>query len=220
MARHLSTPDTSRDLFRDIRRKGDPLPGVETGLAGVDEAGRGPIAGPVVSAAVILDPERVPEGLDDSKALSAQRRDELFALICARADVAVAIACVDRIAVTDIRAATLWSMTRAVGALATPPETILVDGRDVLPGRETASIAVIGGDARHPAIAAASIIAKVTRDRIMCRADDAFPGYGFASHKGYGTAAHLANLRRLGPCPLHRVTFAPVARLLRQPPRD
>lgn len=203
-----------RDLFRDIRRAGDPLPGVSAALAGVDEAGRGPIAGPVVTAAVILDPDDIPDGLDDSKALSARRREALYETIMAHAQVGVCAASARRIDATNIRAATLWAMNRAVEALARMPETILVDGRDQLPGREARSIAVIGGDARHAAISAASIIAKVTRDRMMARAERAFPGYGFARHMGYGTREHMAALERLGPCPIHRASFAPVSRLL------
>ena len=209
--------EPTSDLFRDIRRPGDPLPGVSLRIAGVDEAGRGPLAGPVVAAAVILDPTRVPDGLDDSKALSAAQREALFVDILVCATVSLCAASPARIAATDIRAATLWAMNRAVDGLALVPETVLVDGRDQLPGREAMSIAVIKGDARHAAISAASIVAKVARDRLMVRAERAYPGYGFAQHMGYGTAAHLAALRRLGPCPIHRATFAPVARLLQGP---
>ena len=206
--------EPSNDLFRDIRRLGDPLPGVSREIAGVDEAGRGPIAGPVVAAAVILDPRRIPDGLDDSKALSATRREALFAEIMACATISFCAASPARIAATDIRAATLWAMNRAVDGLSSTPETVLVDGRDQLPGREAMSIAVIKGDARHLSISAASIIAKVARDRLMTRAARVFPGYGFEKHMGYGTKAHMDALVLLGPCAIHRATFAPVASLL------
>ena len=206
--------EPSNDLFRDIRRLGDPLPGVSREIAGVDEAGRGPIAGPVVAAAVILDPRRIPDGLDDSKALSATRREALFAEIMACATISFCAASPARIAATDIRAATLWAMNRAVDGLSSTPESVLVDGRDQLPGREAMSIAVIKGDARHLSISAASIIAKVARDRLMTRAARVFPGYGFEKHMGYGTKAHMDALTRLGPCAIHRATFAPVANLL------
>lgn len=208
----------SADLFRDIRRIGDPLPAIAEDIAGTDEAGRGPIAGPVVAAAVILDPRRIPDGLDDSKKLTAARREALFAEIIACASVSVVCASTQRIGETNIRAASLWAMNRAVDGLNRQPGTVLVDGRDVLPGREAMSIAVIKGDQRHAAISAASIIAKVTRDALMMRAAICYPDYGFERHKGYGTAAHLAALKRLGPCSLHRTTFAPVARLLNRSP--
>lgn len=179
-------------------------------VAGVDEAGRGPLAGPVTAAAVILDPDDIPDGLDDSKALTAERREELFGQIVAKATVASACASAAEIDRFNIRGATLIAMRRAVAALGVAPEYVLVDGRDVPPGCACQASAVIGGDAASLSIAAASIVAKVVRDRMMRRACLAFPGYGFSKHMGYGTAAHLAAIAALGPSPLHRMTFAPL----------
>ncbi|WP_255699972.1 ribonuclease HII [Jiella avicenniae] len=179
-------------------------------VAGVDEAGRGPLAGPVTAAAVILDPEDIPDGLDDSKALTAERREELFAEIVARAIVASASASAAEIDRFNIRGATLIAMRRAVAALGVSPQYVLVDGRDVPPGCACQAAAVVGGDATCLSIAAASIVAKVVRDRMMRRACLAFPGYGFSRHMGYGTAAHLAAIEVHGPSPLHRMTFSPL----------
>ena len=180
-------------------------------LAGIDEVGRGPLAGPVVAAAVILDPERVPHGLDDSKKLSAAIREELFGEIMERA-LAVSIASVTaaEIDAINIRQATLLAMRRAVAALPLTPLHILVDGNDP-PQFACSCEAIVQGDGQIASIAAASIIAKVTRDRMMAALDAEHPGYGFARHKGYGTAQHAEALLRLGPCPIHRMTFAPVA---------
>lgn len=179
-------------------------------VCGVDEAGRGPLAGPVVTAAVILDPNAIPPGLDDSKRLDAETRARLFDLICASAHVAVASASAGEIDRTDIRAATLAAMARAVSALPVRPVLALIDGRDVPPGLAMPGRALVKGDQLSVSIAAASIIAKVTRDRMMMAADAAWPGYGFADHKGYGTARHLDAIARLGPCSLHRMSFAPL----------
>ncbi|MCG6207785.1 ribonuclease HII [Rhodopseudomonas sp. HC1] len=179
-------------------------------VAGCDEAGRGPLAGPVVAAAVVLDPKRVPKGLDDSKRLSADRRAELFEEICATAQVSVVCASPERINRDNILRASLWALTRAVHALPDLPQHVFVDGRDRLATR-CESEAVIGGDGLIASIAAASIIAKVTRDRLMCRLAQECPGYGFESHKGYGVPEHLAALSRLGPTVHHRRFFAPVA---------
>ncbi len=179
-------------------------------VAGVDEAGRGPLAGPVTAAAVILDPDDIPDGLDDSKVLTAERREELFAAIVTKAVVATASASAAEIDRFNIRGATLIAMRRAVAALGVTPDHVLVDGRDVPPGCGCQASAVIGGDAASLSIAAASIVAKVVRDRMMRRACSAFPGYGFSQHMGYGTAAHRAALLSLGPCALHRMTFAPL----------
>jgi ribonuclease HII len=179
-------------------------------LAGVDEVGRGPLAGPVVAAAVILDPQAVPDGLDDSKNLSAARREELFALIAQSAlAIGVASATAAEIDVINIRQATLLAMRRAVAALAIRPVCVLVDGNDppVLP---CACESVIGGDAQIASIAAASIIAKVTRDAMMARLCARYPAYGFSAHAGYGTPQHRAALLAQGPCPEHRYSFAPV----------
>lgn len=179
-------------------------------VCGVDEAGRGPLAGPVVAAAVILDPRAIPVGLDDSKRLDAERRDTLFDRICATAHVSVATASAATIDATDIRAATLATMRRAIAGLAVRPRVALIDGRDVPPGLAIEVRALVKGDQLSVSIAAASIIAKVVRDRLMIAADATWPGYGFADHKGYGTARHLAAIARLGACPLHRLSFAPL----------
>jgi len=195
-------------IEEDARRRwGGPV-------AGVDEAGRGPLAGPVVAAAVILDPARIPDGLDDSKALTAEFREELFAAITAHHRVAFAAAAVDRIDRDNIRGATLWAMRRAVAGLCRPPQGVLVDGKDVPPNLPCRGLAIVKGDARVPAIAAASIVAKVVRDRLMRRQAGLYPGYGFERHVGYATPEHQSALERLGPCPLHRRSFAPVREAL------
>jgi ribonuclease HII len=181
-------------------------------IAGVDEAGRGPLAGPVVAAAVILCDGGI-DGLDDSKKLSAKRREELEALILARCIVGIGSASVEEIDQINILQATMLAMTRAVGALGVEPACVLVDGNRLPKWRYRAE-AVVGGDAIHPCISAASIIAKEHRDRIMIAADRDFPGYGWASNKGYGAAVHIAALARLGPTPLHRRSFAPVREAL------
>jgi ribonuclease HII len=183
-------------------------------IAGVDEAGRGPLAGPVVAAAVVLDPKRVPKGLADSKMLTAARREELFAEITATAAVAFAAASTERIETLNIRGATLWAMARSVASLDVRPDFAFVDGKDVPPGLACHAEAVIDGDALVQSIAAASIVAKVVRDRIMGRLGECFPDYGFERHMGYSTPEHLAALVRFGPCPHHRRSFAPVAALL------
>ena len=182
-------------------------------LAGVDEVGRGPLAGPVVAAAVVLDPYAVPDGLNDSKALSAARREELSGAIV-RAARAVAIASVPapEIDAVNIRVASLLAMRRAVLGLAVAPERVLVDGRDAVPGLHLPCDAVVGGDARSRSIAAASIVAKVMRDAMMARAGLAWPQFGFERHKGYPVPTHRAALDRDGPCPLHRLTFGSVRR--------
>lgn len=178
-------------------------------IAGVDEAGRGPLAGPVVAAAVILCGCGI-AGLDDSKKLSAKRRAELEAQILAQCVVGIGIASVEEIDAINILQATMLAMTRAVEALGLEPGHVLVDGNR-LPRWRYSAEAVIGGDAIHPCISAASIVAKEHRDRMMLAADAEYPGYGWASNKGYGAAAHLAALRELGPTPLHRRSFGPVA---------
>jgi ribonuclease HII len=179
-------------------------------VAGCDEAGRGPLAGPVVAAAVILDPKRIPRGLDDSKKLSRDRREVLYGRICARADVAVAFAPPWRIDRDNIRQASLWALARAVMALPVRPRLVLVDGCDRIDAGCDCE-PVVRGDALVLSIAAASIVAKVTRDRLMARVGDACPGYGFERHMGYGVPAHVAALDRLGPTLHHRRSFAPVA---------
>lgn len=184
-----------------------PLP-----LAGVDEAGRGPLAGPVVAAAVILDRARVPAGIDDSKKLTEPARMRLCAEIRAAAIVGVGVASVEEVDQLNILWASMLAMERAVAALAVEPAMVLVDGNRC-PRWTRPSVPVVGGDALCLSIAAASIVAKHERDRMMRDYDSAHPGYGWASNKGYGSAAHLEALRRLGPTPLHRRSFAPVAQL-------
>ena len=179
-------------------------------VAGCDEAGRGPLAGPVVAAAVVLDPKRIPRGIDDSKRLSADKREELFEEICATASFAVAFASPARIDRDNILRASLWALARAVHALPQLPRHVFVDGRDQI-AVPCDCDAVIGGDGLVLSIAAASIIAKVSRDRLMCKLALDCPGYGFDSHKGYGVPEHLAALDRLGPTVHHRRFFAPVA---------
>lgn len=178
-------------------------------VAGVDEAGRGPLAGPVSAAAAILDPARPIAGLADSKTLTAAQREALFEEILAKATVSVAFMTARQIEETDIRKASLEAMRRAVAGLALPPDFALIDGRDVPPGLPCPARAVIGGDGISASIAAASIIAKVLRDRMMARAELSFPGYGFGRHAGYGTKQHKTAISELGPCALHRMSFAP-----------
>lgn len=179
-------------------------------LCGVDEAGRGPLAGPVVAAAVILPPGASLSGLNDSKKLSPRRRERLAAEIRTTALAwAVAEASAAEIDEWNILRATLRAMARAVAALPLLPDEVLVDGNRA-PTLEVPVRTIIGGDALEPAIMAASILAKTHRDARLVALEARYPGYGFARHKGYGTAAHLAALARLGPCPEHRRSFAPV----------
>ena len=183
-------------------------------LAGVDEAGRGPLAGPVVAAAVILDDLNPIAGLNDSKKLSPLRREKLYDEIRAKAlCCSVAQASVEEIDQLNILQATLLAMSRAVEGLRLKPHKVLVDGNR-LPVLDVLAEAIVRGDATVPAISAASILAKVTRDRWCRELDLQYPEYGFAGHKGYGTAEHLAALRTHGACPEHRKTFAPVAQVL------
>jgi ribonuclease HII len=184
-------------------------------VAGCDEAGRGPLAGPVVAAAVILDPQRVPRGLNDSKRLMPEEREALYEKILATAQVAVAFGSTARIDRDNIRQASLWALARAVAALPTMPRLVFVDGCDrVAVPAECDCRAVIGGDGLVASIAAASIVAKVTRDRLMIRLGAAHPGYGFERHMGYSVPEHFNALARLGPTPHHRRSFAPVAAAL------
>jgi len=178
-------------------------------VAGCDEAGRGPLAGPVVAAAVVLDPKRIPKGIDDSKRLTAERREELFEEICATSSFAVAFASPARIDRDNILRASLWALARAVRALPEMPQHVFVDGRDKVDAPCDCD-AVIGGDGIVMSIAAASIIAKVTRDRLMCALAADCPGYGFETHKGYAVPEHREALDRLGPSIHHRRFFAPV----------
>ncbi len=181
-------------------------------IAGVDEAGRGPLAGPVVAAAVILPEAHDIIGLDDSKKLTAKRRAELETQIRAKCAFGIGIASAQEIDEINILQATMLAMTRAVEALPNAPHSVLVDGNR-LPQWHYSAEAVIGGDALHPCISAASIIAKETRDAMMLEAAKAHPHYGWERNKGYGTAEHMAALRAHGPTPYHRKSFAPVAQL-------
>jgi ribonuclease HII len=196
-----------RPTFRRERRalKRDVFP-----IAGCDEAGRGPLAGPVVAAAVILDPSCIPRGLNDSKKLDARARDALYEKICASAQVAVAIGSTARIDRDNILRASLWALAQAVKALPVSPKLVFVDGNKKIDCACDCE-AVVSGDALISSIAAASIVAKVTRDRLMHRLALEYPGYGFERHMGYCVPEHLAALARLGPTPHHRRSFAPVA---------
>ena len=192
------------------------MPGL---VAGVDEAGRGPLAGPVVAAAVILDDHKPIKGLADSKQLTARKREKLFDEIRAKAlCCSVAQASVEEIDRLNILQATMLAMQRAVKGLRLKPAKVLVDGNR-LPVLDVVAEAIVSGDALVPAISAASILAKVTRDRLLDEMHLLHPGYGFDRHKGYGTARHMAALHALGPLPEHRRSFAPVAKalLIRKP---
>lgn len=181
--------------------------------AGIDEAGRGPLAGPVFAAAVILDPQAPVSGLNDSKKLTALRRDALALEIKARALAwCIASANVAEIDQLNILGATMLAMRRACEGLQPAPQQVLIDGNRVPPGLGCAAQYVIGGDAKVPAISAASILAKTARDAYCEQMHQRFPGYAFDRHKGYGTALHLTKLQELGPCEEHRRSFAPVRR--------
>jgi ribonuclease HII len=180
-------------------------------IAGVDEAGRGPLAGPVSAAAVILDPDNIPDGLADSKTIPEARREELFERICATSAVSVAFASAATIDRINIRQASLDAMARALNGLPIAADMALFDGRDVPDGLTIRCETVVGGDKTSLSIAAASIVAKVVRDRLMTRCEAAFRGYGFSGHKGYATQAHRIALAELGPCAIHRRSFAPLS---------
>lgn len=189
----------------------------EIWLAGVDEVGRGPLAGPVVAAAVILDPERPIAGLADSKKLSEKRREQLFEQIQQNALAwAIGRAEVEEIDQINILQASLLAMQRAVAQIEPLPRHALIDGNKC-PQLPCTAEAIIKGDIKVPAISAASILAKVVRDREMMEMDRLYPGYGFSGHKGYPSAQHLAALRLLGVSPIHRRSFAPVRKLLEVP---
>ena len=187
-------------------------------VCGVDEAGRGPLCGPVVAAAVVLDPARPIDGLDDSKKLSAQRREQLAPIIRERSLAwAVAHATVDEIDQLNILQATMLAMSRAVAKLALPPDEVRVDGNRC-PDVPYPVYAIIKGDASEPSISAASILAKTSRDAIMCALHADYPHYGLAAHKGYPTPAHLAAIRRYGVAVIYRKSFAPVRAIVENPP--
>ena len=179
-------------------------------VAGVDEAGRGPLAGPVVAAAVILDGQKIPSGLDDSKRLSERSRNELFRQILESAFVTISTINAPVIDAINIRQASLKSMKQAICKLAVKADWCLIDGRDIPDDLMCSATAVIKGDGRSFSIAAASIVAKVVRDAIMIEAANYYPQYGFEKHKGYATRAHRLALKQHGPCPLHRRSFAPL----------
>lgn len=179
-------------------------------IVGVDEAGRGPLAGPVTAAAVWLDPAAIPSGLNDSKALSAARREALFAQIVAAADIGIGHATPAEIDALNILHATFLAMRRAIAALRIPPDMALIDGNRLPPDLPCAGQAIVKGDARALSIAAASIVAKVTRDRIMRDLDARHPGYGWAENAGYPTKRHINAIAQLGLTPEHRRSFAPI----------
>jgi ribonuclease HII len=181
-------------------------------VAGIDEAGRGPLAGPVAAAAVILDPRKLPRGLNDSKLLTPEEREPLYELIMLQAlAVAVAFASAAEIDRINIRQATFSAMRRALFALSVAPRHVLIDGNDLPPGLCLPAETIVKGDAAISSIAAASIIAKVTRDRLMRRLCGVYPAYRFSEHFGYATKAHLAAIAAHGPCPFHRLSFRPFA---------
>ena len=206
-ARLALAEPTLKPTFRRERRafKAGIFP-----VAGCDEAGRGPLAGPVVSAAVILDPDRIPRGLNDSKKLDAEAREKLYEKICATAHVSVVYGAVNRIDRDNILRASLWASARAVKALPVRPKLVFMDGNMKIDCGCDCE-AVVSGDALVLSVAAASIVAKVTRDRYMTRLAEAYPGYGFERHMGYSVPAHFRALQALGPTPHHRRSFAPVA---------
>lgn len=183
-------------------------------VCGVDEAGRGPLAGPVIAAAVILDVTCIPEGLNDSKKLDAARREMLFAHLESCAEIGVGLASVEEIDQHNILQATFLAMERAVAALPRAPQLALIDGNRAPKALSCRALTIVRGDARSLSIAAASIAAKVTRDRMMINAAITHPGYGFERHMGYGTAAHLDAISRLGPCEIHRRSFSPIRNML------
>ena len=199
-------------VWRRLARAEARVAGDGATVAGVDEAGRGPLAGPVVAAAVVLDPAVRWKGIHDSKQVDPETRAKLYAQVLLQARAfgwsVIGPRAIDRM---NIRRASLEAMRRAVVRLRIQPTLVLVDGADRVPGLLIAQQAVIDGDARMLSIAAASIVAKVVRDRIMERLDRVWPVYGFARHKGYSTPEHFEALGRHGPCPLHRYSYAPVA---------
>jgi ribonuclease HII len=204
-------------MFSDLEEFTATGAGSARWICGVDEAGRGPWAGPVAAAAVILDPARPIVGLNDSKKLTSRQRERLMVDICRDHHVAVVFASTARIDRVNIRAATLWAMRAAVSALPLIPDLVLVDGLDVPPGLPCPGEAIVRGDGRIPAIAAASIVAKVSRDRLMTKLRESWPDYGFECHMGYGVASHADALGRLGLTPVHRRSFKPMSKLVPVP---
>lgn len=209
----LDEPALPTDFFeRRARKRGAEW------IAGVDEAGRGPLAGPVVVAAVMFEGRRFPRGLDDSKKLTLEERLRLYDKILASGFVGIAVASRARIDSMNILQASLWGMTKAVRALPRRADHVLVDGNMLPRGLPCPGEALVSGDSRSVSIAAASIVAKVTRDRLMARLAKAFPGYGFETHKGYSTPEHFAALEAHGPCPHHRQSFMPIKQRLEPSP--
>jgi ribonuclease HII len=207
----------TRPAPRSAARKGSETNVANFFVAGVDEAGRGPLAGPLAVAAVILDPARPINGLDDSKKLSEAKREALYPQIVEFAlAFCVVLIEVDEIDRLNIFHATMAGMSRAVAGLSLVAHEALIDGNMLPRDLPCRGRAIVGGDALEPAISAASILAKVSRDRLMVTMDRIYPGYGFAAHKGYSTPEHLARLQQLGPCAQHRQSFAPVRRMLDQ----
>jgi ribonuclease HII len=204
----MSHPDDSLEILARARGA--------CRIAGVDEVGRGPLCGPVTAAAVVLNPERIPQGLADSKRLSAAARNRLAAELHACAEVSIAHASVEEIDALNILQATYLAMRRAVAGLAVPPDHLLIDGNRLPPGLPCPAEAVVKGDARVLSIAAASIVAKVARDHIMVDLAQQFPGYGWDRNAGYPTKDHLAALLDLGVTPHHRQSFRPVHNMLYQ----
>ena len=204
----------TRPLWRRLARAEARIAGERRAVVGVDEAGRGPLAGPVVAAAVVLDREKKWSGLNDSKQLPAAEREVLYARVLSGARAfGWCVIGSRRIDAMNIRRASLEAMRRAVVRLAVQPDLLLVDGLDTVPGLSIEQRPVVDADATLLSVAAASIVAKVVRDRIMQRLDRVWPAYGFARHKGYATEEHLAALERHGPCPIHRYSYSPVVEL-------
>ena len=193
---------TNTEFDAAVRAEGYAL------VCGVDEAGRGPLCGPVYAAAVILSPDRPIDGLNDSKKLTEAKREALFDVICEQAEAyGIGFATVEEIEQYNILQATFLAMRRAVAALQKTPDFVLVDGNQIPVGMDLPLRTVVKGDALSASIAAASILAKVSRDRELLKLDEQYPQYGFAKHKGYGTAAHYEALRQFGPSPVHRMSF-------------
>lgn len=197
-------------LFNELSKKDVQEAKQRFSIAGVDEAGRGPLAGPVVTAAVVLDRQQIPKSLDDSKKLSANQREILFEALITEHHIGIAWATPSRIDDMNIRAATLWAMTQAVKALPFRPDGVLIDGRDIPDGLPSPAGAVIKGDGLSKSIAAASIVAKVVRDRMMQTCEHDSPGYGLGTHMGYGTEMHRNAIVNLGGTKHHRMSFRPL----------
>lgn len=187
-----------------------------TRVAGVDEVGRGPLAGPVVAAAVVLDPGRLPSGLDDSKRMTVRQRQSADRAIRDSAEVGLGTASVEEIEELNILMATHLAMRRALAALGAPPDHVLIDGRQLPQDLPMPARGLVGGDRLSLSIAAASIVAKVWRDELMVALAQQHPGYGWETNMGYGSKSHIAALQRLGPTPWHRRSFAPVHKVLWQ----